>query len=120
MKSLSFEQCLTDACVFRLVEDGAVSIDAVVHVGGNFTAGRERWSVRFCDDFNRLVLFNNLRERTDACVVSLVEDGDGTVSIYAVVHVDDNFTAGRKHWSVRFCDDFDRLVLINNLGERSW
>ena len=32
MKALGFQQCEADACVMRLVEDGAVSVVVVVHV----------------------------------------------------------------------------------------
>ena len=31
LQRLGFEQCLTDVCVFRLIEDGRVAITAVVH-----------------------------------------------------------------------------------------
>ena len=32
LKRLGFEQCMTDVCVFRLIEDWRVAITAVVHV----------------------------------------------------------------------------------------
>ena len=32
LKTLGFQQCLADACVFRLVEEGRVAIIVVVHV----------------------------------------------------------------------------------------
>ena len=40
LKSLGFEQNLTDACVFRLIDSGSVSINAVVHVDDIFTVAR--------------------------------------------------------------------------------
>ena len=36
LKTLGFQQCLSDACVFRLVEEGRVAIIAVVHVDDIF------------------------------------------------------------------------------------
>ena len=41
MKSLGFERCLADPCVFRLVENGNISIMAVVHVDDIFAAERK-------------------------------------------------------------------------------
>ena len=32
LKTLGFQKCLADACVFRLVEEGRVAIIAIVHV----------------------------------------------------------------------------------------
>ena len=37
LKTLGFQQCLADACVFRLVEEGRVAIIAVVHVDDCYT-----------------------------------------------------------------------------------
>ena len=54
----------------------------------------------------------------DACVLRLVESG--TVSIVTVVHVDDIFAVGRKARCDQFCEDSNRLVPINNLGELRW
>ena len=39
LKTLGFQQCLEDACVFRLVEEGRVAIIAVVHVDDIFAVG---------------------------------------------------------------------------------
>ena len=39
VKSLGFEQCMTNVCVFRLSEDGRVAITAVVHVDDIFAVG---------------------------------------------------------------------------------
>ena len=36
LKTLGFQQCIADACVFRLVEEGCVAIIAVVHVDDIF------------------------------------------------------------------------------------
>ena len=41
----------------------------------------------------------------------------GSVSIVTVVHVDDICAAGRKDRCDQFCDDSNRLVPLNNLGE---
>ena len=54
----------------------------------------------------------------DACVFRLVEAA--SVSIIAVVHVDDIFAVGRKERCDRFCEDLSHLVPINNLGELRW
>ena len=54
----------------------------------------------------------------DACVMRLVESG--TLSIVTVVHVDDTFAVGRKVRYDQFCEDLNRLVPINNLGELRW
>ena len=47
LKSLGFEQCMTDVCVFRLVEDGRVAITAVVHVDDIFAVGQEERCDRY-------------------------------------------------------------------------
>ena len=39
LKTLGFQQCLADACVFPLVEEGRVAIIKVVHVGDIFAVG---------------------------------------------------------------------------------
>ena len=44
----------------------------------------------------------------DACVMRLVESG--SVSIVAVVHVDDIFAVGRKARCDQFYEDLNRLV----------
>ena len=41
---LGFEQCLADACVFRLMENGLVALTVVVHVDDVFSVGeKERY-----------------------------------------------------------------------------
>ena len=45
---------------------------------------------------------------------------NGYVSVIAVVHVDDIFAVGRKSRCDRFCEDLNKLVPINNLGELRW
>ena len=52
---LDFEQCLTYVCVFRLIEDGGVTITAVVHVDDIFAVGREERCDRLCADLNRAI-----------------------------------------------------------------
>ena len=42
LKTLGFQQCLADACGFRLVEEERVSIIAVVHVDHIFVVGLKR------------------------------------------------------------------------------
>ena len=54
----------------------------------------------------------------DACVLRLVESG--TFSIVTVVHVGDIFAVGRKARCDQFCEDLNRLVPINKLGELRW
>ena len=41
LKRLGFEQCMTDVCVFHLIEDGRVAITAVVHVDDIFAVGQK-------------------------------------------------------------------------------
>ena len=62
LKSLGFEQSLADACVFRLIEAGSVSIIAMVHVDDIFAVGRKERCDRFCEHLNHLVPINNLGE----------------------------------------------------------
>ena len=47
-------------------------------------------------------------------------DRAGSVSVIAVVHVDDIFAVGREDRCDRFCEDLNHLVPINNLGELRW
>ena len=42
LNTLGFQQCLADACVFRLVEEGRIAIIAVVHVDDIFAVGLKR------------------------------------------------------------------------------
>lgn len=44
----------------------------------------------------------------------------GVVLNYAVGHVDGTFTGETKSRCDRFCDDLNRLVPINNLGDLTW
>ena len=62
LKSLGFEQCQADVCVFRLVEDGRIVITAVVHVDDIFTVGRKDRCDRFCMDLNEMIPVKNLGE----------------------------------------------------------
>ena len=64
MKSLGFERCLADACLFRLVENGKVSIMAVVHVDNIFAAGCKSRCEKLCEKLNKLVPINNLGDLT--------------------------------------------------------
>ena len=59
---LGFEQCLTDVCVFRLIEDGRVTITAVVHVDDTFAVGQKERCDRLCVDLNRTIPVKNLGE----------------------------------------------------------
>ena len=54
----------------------------------------------------------------DACVLRLIESG--SVSIVPVVHVDDIFAVGLMARCDQFCEDLNRLVPINDLGELRW
>jgi len=62
LKSLGFEQCQADVCVFRLIEDGRVAITAVVHVDDIFSVGRKERCDRFCMDLNEMIPVKNLGE----------------------------------------------------------
>ena len=57
---LGFEQYLTDLCVIRLIEDGRVTITAVVHVDDNFALVRKELCKRLCTDLNRAIPVKNL------------------------------------------------------------
>ena len=59
---LGFEQCLTDVCVLRLIEDGRVTITAVVHVDDIFAVGQKEMCDRLCVDLNRTIPVKNLGE----------------------------------------------------------
>ena len=54
----------------------------------------------------------------DACVTRLIESG--SISIVTVVHVDDIFAWELKSKWDQFCEDLNRLVTINNLGDLRW
>ena len=41
LEKISFEYCISDVCVFRLIENGRVSITAVVHVDDIFCCRAE-------------------------------------------------------------------------------
>ena len=51
-----------DACVMRLVEDGVVSMVAVVHVDDIFSIGRKSRCDQFGRDLNHYVPITNLGE----------------------------------------------------------
>ena len=56
---LGFEQCLTDVCVFRLIENGCVTITAVVHVDDIFAVGQKERCDRLCVDLNQTIPTKN-------------------------------------------------------------
>ena len=61
LKRLGFEQCMTDVCVFRLIEDhGRVAITAVVHVDYIFAVGQKERCDRLCVDLNQTIPVKNL------------------------------------------------------------
>ena len=60
LKRLGFEQCVTDACVFRLIVDGRAAIAAVVHVDDIFAVGQKKVCDRLCVDLNRTIPVKNL------------------------------------------------------------
>ena len=62
LNTLGFQQCLADACVFRLVEEGRVAIIAVVHVDDIFAVGLKSRCDLFRDELNRMVPVKNLGE----------------------------------------------------------
>ena len=62
LKTLGFQQCLADACVFRLVEEECVAIIAVVHVDDIFAIGLKSRCEVFRDELNRMVPVKSLGE----------------------------------------------------------
>ena len=52
MRGLGFEQCEAEACVVRLVEEGAVSVVVVVHVDNFYAMGLKCRSDKVCEDLN--------------------------------------------------------------------
>ena len=61
LEKLGFEQCMSDVCVFRLIENGHVSI-TVVHVDDTFAVGLKNRSDILCDGLNRQAPVKNLSE----------------------------------------------------------
>ena len=59
MRGLGFEQYQADACVLRLVEEGAVSIVVVVHVDDIFAMGLKSRCDKIWEEY---VPINNLGE----------------------------------------------------------
>ena len=51
---------MTDVCVFRLIEDGRVSITAVVHVNDIFAVGQKERCDRPCVDLNLTIPVKSL------------------------------------------------------------
>ena len=62
METLGFQQCLADACVFRLVEEGCGAVIAVVYVDDIFAVGSKIRCDVFRDELNRMVPVKNLGE----------------------------------------------------------
>ncbi|CAB1097046.1 unnamed protein product [Ectocarpus sp. CCAP 1310/34] len=59
---LGFLQCLADACVFRLMEEGRVIMIIVVHVDDIFAVGQKERCDKFGRDLNEMVPVKNLGE----------------------------------------------------------
>lgn len=59
---LWFVRCEADTCVFRLMEDGKVTITVVVHVDYLFAAGDKERCNKFGKDLNDMVPVKNLGE----------------------------------------------------------
>ncbi|CAB1099818.1 unnamed protein product [Ectocarpus sp. CCAP 1310/34] len=59
---LGFLQCLADACVFRLMEEGHVAMIIVVHVDEICAVGQKEWCDKFGRDLNEMVPVKNLGE----------------------------------------------------------
>ena len=55
LNTLGFQQCLADACVVRLVEEGRIAVIAVVHVDDIFAVCLKSRCDVFRDEFNRMV-----------------------------------------------------------------
>ena len=60
LKRLGFEQCMTDVCVFRLIEDGHVAITAAVHVDDIFAVVQKERCDRLYVDLNQTIPVKNL------------------------------------------------------------
>ena len=60
MIGLGFEQCKVDSCVFRLIENGVVTMVVVVHVDDVFSIGSRSRCVQFGADLNRYVPTSDL------------------------------------------------------------
>ena len=60
LKRLDFEQCMTDVYVFRFMEDGRVTITAVLHVDDIFAVRQKERCDRLCVDLNRTIPVKNL------------------------------------------------------------
>lgn len=54
----------------------------------------------------------------DAFVVRLVREG--SISITALVHVDNIVAVGRRSRRDRLCENLNHLLDVDNLGELSW
>ena len=59
---LGFVQCLADACVFRLMEDGRIVMIIVVHVDDIFDVGKKDRCDQFGRDLTEIVPVKNLGE----------------------------------------------------------
>ncbi|CAB1120726.1 unnamed protein product [Ectocarpus sp. CCAP 1310/34] len=59
---LGFEQCMADACVFRLIEDGCIGLTLVVHVDDIFAVGEKERCDKFGADLNKPMPVKNLGE----------------------------------------------------------
>ena len=55
MRSLGFEQCAADASVMRLVEDGVVSMMAVIHADDIFALRRKTRCDQFGGKLNKYI-----------------------------------------------------------------
>ena len=62
LQRLGFEQCVTDVCVFYLIEDGRVAITVDIHVDDIFPVGQKERCDRLCADLNRAIPVKNLGE----------------------------------------------------------
>ena len=60
LKRLGFKQCITDVCVFRLIEDGLVAITAVVQADDIFAVEQNERCGSLCVDLNRTIPVKNL------------------------------------------------------------
>ena len=62
LKTLGLQQCLADACVFRLVEEGRLANIMVVYVDDTFAVGLKTRCDAFRDELNYMVPVKNLGE----------------------------------------------------------
>ena len=60
--ALGIAQCLADACLFRLMDEGRVVVTSVVHVDDTFAVGEKARCDHFGRDWDQMVPVEDLGE----------------------------------------------------------